>query len=238
MSPLRVAAVQFKPTKGDKAGSLARLAGLCREAAQGSDLVVLPEMAATGYVFANRDEIAPFLEDARGETFAALAPIARESKCWIVCGFPERAGDHLYNSALVIDSGGELRFCYRKTLLYDADETWALPGDSGYATFETNAGSFTVGICMDLNDDGFVDWCASAGTHAIAFPTNWLDQGDPIWGYWAWRLDGVSSALIAANTYGSEGETKFIGTSAVIHGRRVLAAAPSEGDCIIRATLR
>jgi predicted amidohydrolase len=234
---VRVAAVQFKATKGDWATSIARLSSLCREAAKGSDLVVLPEMAATGYVFASPADIAPFAELARGPTFEALAPIARAAGCWIVCGFPERDGGRLFNSALVIDDQGELRFCYRKTLLYEADETWALPGDSGYAVFETRAGSFTVGICMDLNDDRFTGWCRQTQPKAIAFPTNWLDQGEPIWGYWAWRLRGVQSALVAANTYGAEHDTRFIGASAIIHGRTALDAAEREGDQVIRAVV-
>jgi predicted amidohydrolase len=235
---VRVAAVQFKPTKGDKAGSLARLARLCEDAAGAAELVVLPEMAATGYLFAGPEAIAPVAEAARGETFETLAPLARAAECWIVCGFPEREGSRLYNSALVIDSTGELRFCYRKTLLYDADKTWAVAGDSGYRRFETRSGSFTVGICMDLNDDRFVAWCAETQARVIAFPTNWLDEGQPIWGYWAWRLEGVPSALVAADTYGWEGDTKFLGTSAIIDRRRVLAAASPAGDCVISATLR
>jgi len=234
---VRVAAVQFKATKGDKAASLERLTALARAAGAGADLLVLPEMAATGYVFENREAISPVTEAVRGETFDALAPIAREHGCWIVSGFAERDGDHFYNSAHVIDPAGALHACYRKTLLYEADTTWAEPGNSGYLRVETPAGAFGVGICMDLNDDRFTAWCRTAAIRAIAFPTNWLDQGRNIWPYWAWRLISVRAALVAANTYGAEGATRFIGESAVLDNRVVLAAAPPTGDHIIRAVL-
>lgn len=234
---VKVAAIQSKAIKGDKAASLRRLTALARDAAIGADLLVLPEMAATGYVFDSPADIEPHLESPEGETFAALAPVARENGCWIVSGFAEHAGDRFFNSAHVIDPSGKLHACYRKTLLYDNDKTWATPGDSGYLRIETRAGAFTVGICMDLNDDRFVDWCRDADVRAIAFPTNWLDQGENVWPYWVWRLAGVRSALVAANTYGAEGTLRFVGTSAILAGPRLLAAAPKEGDFILRATV-
>jgi predicted amidohydrolase len=234
---MRVAAVQFKAVKGDKGRSLRALAALAAQAARGAELVVLPEMAATGYLFDSPDAAAGVAEPADGETYAALSAVARDHGAWIVGGFPERDGDALFNSAHVIDPSGALRFVYRKTLLYQADTAWARPGDSGYATFEADGGRFTVGICMDLNDDGFVAWCAAATARAIAFPTNWVDEGEQVWGYWAWRLRGVPSALVAANTYGAEGDVRFSGESAVLDGQVLRAHAPKAGDGVLSATL-
>ena len=246
---MRVAAVQFRPTRGDKAGSLRRLAKLAggtarwaKDAGDGRlDLIVLPEMAATGYIFSGPDEVRPLAEDlARGgdsETARALAPVAREAGAWLVVGLPERARDRLFNSALVLDRAGTVRFVYRKTLLFEADETWATPGDSGYRVFEDAGASFTVGICMDLNDDRFVAHCAAARARAVALPTNWLDQGEEVWGYWAWRMDGVPSALVAANTYGEDRGTRFRGESAILDGRELLAVAARSGDAGLMAGL-
>ena len=63
------------------------------------------------------------------------------------------------------------------------------------------------------------------------------------WPYWAWRLGSAPTALIAANTWGSERSLTFSGRSAILQkvgGARwwVLAATEVEGDGIIRATLR
>jgi N-carbamoylputrescine amidase len=234
---MNVAAVQFKPHRGDKPEALRQLVTLARAAAAGSDLIVLPEMAATGYLFADPAAVRPVAETPAGETFQALSPVAREAGAWLVCGFVEDAGDRLYNAALVIDRAGKLAFTYRKTLLFEADTAWATPGDSGYRTFDTGRGTFGVGICMDLNDDRFTAWCATSGARAIAFPTNCLDQGDDVWPYWAWRLREVPAALVAANTYGPEGEIAFRGTSCILDGRVVRDAAPRSGDAIVRATL-
>lgn len=234
---MRVAAVQFKARKGDPEASIEALAELTEMAARGSELVVLPEMARTGYCFPSADAIRPHAEPPEGTSFRALSPIARAHRTWIVCGYPERAGDLLFNSALVIDPKGELAFSYRKTLLYKADVAWASAGDTGYRRFESRSGAFAVGICMDLNDDAFVSWVRDAAVRVVAFPTNWVDEGENVWDYWAWRMEGTGAALVAANSWGSEDEIRFRGESAILDRRVLLAHAPEEGDGVLCAEL-
>jgi predicted amidohydrolase len=233
---VRVGAVQYKPRKGAPADALRELAALASKVGK-ADLIVLPEMCSTGYVFRSPEQIRPFAEAPDGPTFQALSPVAKAQRCWLVAGFVEDAGDRLFNSALILDPAGERRFVYRKTLLYDADVPWATPGDSGYPRFETDGGAFTAGICMDLNDDRFVAHCASAGVRAVAMPTNWLEEGEQVWPYWAWRMLPVNAALVAANTYGPEEDIAFCGSSAILDRNVVLAAAPPSGNAAIRARL-
>lgn len=234
---MRVAAVQFKPVRGRKREALARLRTLAGQAGRAAELVVLPEMAATGYLFPRPELARAVAEPAVGPTFRALAPVAVERRCWIVAGFAEDAGERLYNSAMVLDPDGALAFVYRKTLLFPPDAWWCLPGDSGYRAFETEAGRFGVGICMDLNDEAFTAWCRSAVLDAVAFPTNWVEEGVDVWPYWQARLAGTGAALVAANSYGSEGPLSFTGRSAIVTEGEVLASAPSAGDAVIAATL-
>ena len=236
---MNVAAVQFKGRRDDFEGSLRALTALARQAAPGADLLVLPEMAATQYLFTDEAEARIHAEVADGPTLAALAPVAADAGCWLVAGFPERDGDALYNSALVIDPAGELVFVYRKTLLYPPDESWARPGDNGYRVFEAAGGRFTVGICMDLNDDRFIDFCAAADVRAVALATNWLHNDDKIdtWVYWAWRMEPVGAALVAANTWGPERDIAFCGRSCVLDQRTIHAAAEPTGDAVLRASL-
>ncbi|MCB9679890.1 MAG: carbon-nitrogen hydrolase family protein [Alphaproteobacteria bacterium] len=232
---MRAAAVQFKADKDDVAGSRARLTALTADAVVDSDLVVLPEMAVSGYIFPDRDAVAAVAEDPRGPTFQALSPLARGARSWVVCGFAERAGDRLFNSAMVIDGAGALAFVYRKTLLFDADLHWAAPGDSGYRRFATPFGSFGVGICMDLNDPRFLLWVWRKRPDALAFPTNWVEEGADVWPYWIQRVGGSGAVLVAANTYGEDGGVPFSGRSAIVAGDRVLAGAPAHGDHVLRA---
>ncbi len=234
---MRVVAVQFRARKGDFDRSLADLCALAEPHAVGADLVVLPEMAVTGYVFPDRDAVWAVAEEADGPTCAAISRLASRHKCWMVAGFPERAGDRIFNSALVVNPAGERVFTYRKTMLYEEDLHWAEPGDSGYRRFDTDGGSFGVGICMDLNDERFIEWLVAEAPTAIAFPTNWVREGAPVWPYWAWRLQPVQSALVAANTWGSDGPITFSGKSAVLRGLQLHAWARETGDQVISASL-
>ncbi|MEM6927384.1 MAG: carbon-nitrogen hydrolase family protein, partial [Myxococcota bacterium] len=232
--------VQFRAVKGDVETSRERLVALVERAAVDADLVVCPEMAVTGYVFEHADDVRRVAEPARGPTFEALREVARTRRCFVVAGFPEIDGDTLYNSAWVIDDRGELAFVYRKTLLYTEDLHWAEPGDSGYHAFDVAGVRVGVGICMDLNDDRFVDWIADAECEAVAFPTNWVRSDDDqvdTWTYWAWRLGGLSAALVAANTWGCDGDIEFSGRSAVLADRTIHAALPPCGDGVLRATI-
>lgn len=230
---MRAAAVQFKADRSDLTASRAGLATLAAQAGRAADLVVLPEMAATGYVFEHRDDVAEVAEAPTGPTFAALSAVAKGCGTWVVAGFPERSGDDLYNSAMVIDPHGELASVYRKTLLFEADLGWATPGDTGYRTFTTASGRFGVGICMDLNDVRFLRWLWSTRMEALAFPTNWIEEGVDVWPYWAARMGRSRAALVAANTWGQEGPYAFSGRSAILRRGEVLASAPHDGDGVI-----
>lgn len=235
---MRVAAVQYRARRDDLEASRRALVRRAEEAAAGSDLVVMPEMAVTGYVFDDRAEASAVAEAPDGPTFRALAPVARRHGAWLVVGFPERAGERLYNSALVIAPDGALRGVYRKTLLYTADTPWAHPGDSGYLAFPVAGRRVGVAVCMDLNDDRLVQWLRAAQIDVLAFPTNWVEEGEPVWPYWAWRVDATGCALVAANTWGHDRGTTFSGRSLVLQRRRALAGAPFEGDGVLRATLQ
>lgn len=235
--PARVAAVQFRPDQRDVGASRAALLALADEAAVDADLVVLPEMAVPGYLFDDAAAVRAIAERPDGPTGAALAALAAARSVWLVAGFAEDAGEVLYNSAWVFDPAGACRAVYRKTLLFEADTVWAACGTGDYPAFDTPFGRIGVGICMDLNDPAFVRWVAQARIDVLAFPTNWLDEGEDVWGYWAWRLAGTRAALVAANRWGVERGVGFRGQSAVLRGRTILAHTGREGDDIVRATV-
>ncbi len=237
---MRVAAVQHRPERdpADPLAALERSRETLVAAAEATlsrtgpvELLVLPEMAASGYLFPGADAVRNIAEGEDGPTVVAAAGLARHHRCHVVLGFAEAAGTSLYNSAAVLDPHGELVEVYRKRLLYDADLPWAQAGERPYPVVDTGHGRFTVGICMDLNDDAFTAWVRSSGVEAVAFPTNWVDDGEEVWPYWAWRLQGSGAALVAANRWGSEhvsgvaaegptdreqGVTRFSGASCVM----------------------
>ncbi|KAJ6585413.1 carbon-nitrogen hydrolase [Mycena capillaripes] len=206
LSP-RIAVVQFQPKIGQVMANIARARELCRGIQPRSiDLVCLPEMVFSGYVFDSAAAIDPYLEHPRtGPTPMFCAELARRLKCYVVAGYPERleqseveqylaeTGADVVgaNSAALYDPEGEWVGGYRKTNLFSTDKTWAKPG-TGFATFSLPPPLRTVslGICMDLNAqpphswtiaDGpyeLADYCLMQKTDVLVMLNAWLDSGE------------------------------------------------------------
>lgn len=228
-----IAVVQFKPRRGARNANLAALTKLATEALEaGARLLVLPEMAATGYRFPNPEAIRPMAETPRGPTFRAFAPLAKQYKAHIVVGFVEDHEGRLFNAALVITPEGRIEALYRKRLLYIDDHTWANPGDLPYPSFRTPYGTATVGICMDINDPRFLTHLRRSRPELLCFPTNWVDEGADVHAYWAGQLRNVGwgGTLIAADRWGEEDGIGFAGRSAIVKRGEILVAAEAEGD--------
>ncbi|MCS6912545.1 MAG: carbon-nitrogen hydrolase family protein [Myxococcales bacterium] len=240
---MRVAAIQFRPDKGNWDGSARALCLLIEEAvARGAQLVVCPEMALTGYLFADAAAARQVAEPVRGPTFDRFSALCRQLGCYLVLGYPEEHGGRLYNSALLLGPDGVLLGNYRKRLLYEADLSWATPGNRPYPLLQTPLGTLAAGICMDLNDDRFIAFLHRNQPRLVAFPTNWIHQGFDIRPYWLQRLGGLPCCFIAANTYGQEAAggrvVRFLGRSAILGpDGRTLALAPEQGDAVLVASV-
>jgi predicted amidohydrolase len=228
------AALQFKADKGKPIENVERAIHLLEKSLnENTDIIVLPEMCTTGYIWDGPGSVSPYAEKADGQSFAMFSKFCEKNKCYLAYGFPERDAGSLYNSQNIIGPDGSLLFTYRKTHLYDMDFTWALPGDTGFAVIDTPLGRLGTGICMDLNYDDFVEYHILAGTDIILFSTNWLDEGSEVHPYWDMRLSGYGGSVIMANTWGYEEETLFCGGSAVYSRGRFLSVGPHQGDAVI-----
>ncbi len=231
---VKLAAIQYRPPKGDPVSARAALVDLVNRAGSGgARLIVAPEMATSGYLWPSAEALLPHAESPEGPTFQALAPLARAHGAWIVVGFPERAREGLYNAAMVIDHEGRLVDVYRKILLYEADRPWALTG-ARRPIYDTPVGRVSPAICMDLNDDGFALHLLRERPDVVAFCTNWVEEGVDVLPYWTYRLAGWQGWFVAADTWGRDGHIEFHGRSAILgpegHPR---AIARKEGDDVL-----
>lgn len=184
-SSMRVAVVQFAPKIGQVQENVQTARRLCEQLRPNSvDLVCLPEMIFTGYVFPNAAAIAPHLEHPRtGPTSRFCAELSARLHCYVVAGYPERLEPHEQeealdehditkvgaNSAVLYGPDGECIGDYRKTNLYETDMTWAKAGN-GFMTFNLPPplGTVTLGICMDLNPQPPAEWTLEDGPYEIA----------------------------------------------------------------------
>ena len=229
---MKLAAVQYRPPKGDTPRARRELAELIAQAGD-VDLVVCPEMATCGYVWDSPQQVFPHTEPADGPTLRMLAERAKAQRTWIVCGYAERATDGLYNAALIVSPDGELVSSYRKVLLYELDLAWARMGRQ-HEAHATGLGRLVPGICMDLNDDRFALHLHRSKADVVAFCTNWVEEGHDILPYWRWRMAGWEGWFVAADCWGQDRGTTFYGRSAILRpGGDVAAIAPATGDTVL-----
>ncbi|TLS21343.1 uncharacterized protein PpBr36_10362 [Pyricularia pennisetigena] len=158
---MRIGCLQFAPEVGDIDNNLNRADSVLnradRDELESLDLLVLPEMAFTGYNFESLEEIQPYLEP-KGSGISALwaRTTALKYNCKVAVGYPETSTDWSgpvhFNSLLLVNEDGETLANYRKQHLYYKDETWCKEGTGGFFQGEVDGiGQTALGICMDIN---------------------------------------------------------------------------------------
>jgi predicted amidohydrolase len=115
-------------------------------AAKGANVALLPECCDVGWTDPNTRELATAVPD--GESFQALSEAARRNGIYVCAGVVERAGDCVYNSAVLIDSKGDLLHLHRKLNELDIGHPYYDQGDR-LGTVETAFGRVGVMICAD-----------------------------------------------------------------------------------------
>ena len=102
---MRAGFIQFSPQFGKVDTNIDKALAMLEKA--DAELIVLPELFNTGYLFVSRDEALAMAEEIpAGKTIKALSSIARKKKIHIVAGIAESAGENLYNSAVLISPKG------------------------------------------------------------------------------------------------------------------------------------
>jgi predicted amidohydrolase len=180
MSIVRVAVHQLAPVVGDLHGNRARtLAALDAAGAARAQVVVLPELAASGYVFRDAAEARTLAEPPDGPTVSAWAERAAAHDLVVVGGFAEDGGDgRLHNSAAIVDASGLLAV-YRKVHLWDRESLVFTPGDDPPAVLDTAHGRIGAMVCYDLEFPEWVRVAALAGAELLCVPTNWPREPRP-----------------------------------------------------------
>ena len=239
---LKAGVVQFSPLYGRVEDNLERLESLIEAGAkQGAEILVLPEMAWTGYLWPQRHSLVLRAEEAgAGPGQERMQTLAQHWDLTLVYGFPERSQDGLFNAQGLAAPDGTLGPVYRKTHLFDADTWWALPGDTGYLQWPSAWGAIGSGICMDLNYPDLADFHAGAGTDILAFSTNWIDQNFDVLPYWAERLKGSQGPgfrrlALFANRGTSEFGVPFRGQSAIFWDGECVATLPGKDNGVLVA---
>jgi predicted amidohydrolase len=167
---VRVGFYQFDPEFGEVDKNLDRVTNSLDRAE--ADLIVLPELFASGYQFVSREEAQQLAEPVPdGPTTRRLIEIARRRRMHIVAGLPEKAGARCYNSAVVVGPAGFIG-CYRKTHLFYEETLHFTPGDSGFHVWDIGAARIGVMICFDWYYPEAARSLALQGADILCHPSN------------------------------------------------------------------
>jgi len=166
---MKVGYIQFDPIFGEKEKNFGRIKNLSKDI--DADLIVLPELFATGYTFISKDEAINLAETIHEETFRFMKQLSLETDAVIVGGFAERSGEKIYNSSMVVFRD-TLIGTYQKIHLFNKEKLWFSPGESKLRVFEVKNMKIGVMICFDWIFPEVARSLALQGADIIAHPSN------------------------------------------------------------------
>lgn len=201
-----------------------------------ADIIVLPELAFTGYFFENRKELKGLAEDVSdSQTVTLLSKLCQDNDFHLVAGFAEQYKEKLYNSALVIGPSG-LVATYRKLHLFNTEKEYFDPGNTPLGILDIKGGKIGVMICFDWAFPEVARVLALQGADLICHPSNLVLTHCQK----AMLTRSLENSVysITANRTGKEirprGQLLFTGSSQIVGPKGdILAQSDAEADEVV-----
>ncbi|MFX1321018.1 MAG: nitrilase-related carbon-nitrogen hydrolase [Promethearchaeota archaeon] len=225
---MKVGYIQTSPIFGEKEKNFEQVRELISNVK--ADLLVLPELFATGYTFISKKEAESLSEGSDGQTAHFLKDLSKMTSAIIVGGFIEKDKDKIFNSAMIV-SDSELLGVYRKLHLYYKEKLWFNPGDKPLKVYEINGVNIGIMICFDWIFPETTRTLAILGTDIIAHPANLVlpyCQKAMITRCLENRVYAVTANRIGQEIRG-EDNFKFTGESQITsYDGKILSSAPPD----------
>lgn len=230
---MRVAFYQYRPLFGQPEDNCRKVVEKLKTVR--ADLVVLPELAFTGYYFKDRAEVRALSEDPRRSAVVeSLVGLCRRRGFHMVTGFAERARDKYFDSALLLGPRG-IRRIYRKLHFFNEEKRWFDPGDTRLGVDRVHGARIGMMICFDWVFPEAARTLALEGADVICHPSNL------VLGYCHDAMltrsleNGVFS--VTANRIGADrrphGDVRFNGRSQIVGPRgELLFRAPAQREVL------
>jgi predicted amidohydrolase len=202
------------------------------------DVLVLPELFASGYSFRDRGELLELAEPfPDGETTRRLLAWSSATGGMIVAGYPERDGDRVYNAAAIVAAGEPLG-SYRKIHLFGFERDTFDPGDRPFPVHEHRGLRVGTMICFDWIYPEAARSLALGGADVIAHPSNLVLPG---WCQQAMCTRALENRVFTAtaNRFGTEERPPrprlaFTGASRIVGpSGSPLADAPPDAPALL-----
>jgi 5-aminopentanamidase len=233
---VKIAGVQMDPKIARKKENLEKILNETGIAAGcGSNLIVFPECALSGYMYSEYAEAVPFAETVPGPATEAIATLCHELKVYVVAGLLEKDGHKCYNTAALVGPEGLIGRYRKNHLPYLGIDRYLEPGNEPFKVYQTAIGNIGLFICYDCTFPESARVMALLGADILVLPTNW-PQG---------RLKVPQHViitrafenkvhLVAVDRVGIERGAKFLGLSKIVNAwGDTVAEAGQENEEII-----
>lgn len=230
---MKVGFYQFSPVFGEIKRNLDSVSNRLSQVQ--CDLLVLPELFASGYQFLSKEEVAELAEPVpEGSTTQRLIDLARDRRMTVVGGLPERDGDRYFNSAVIVDPSGFLG-CYRKTHLFYEETLFFSPGDTGFLTWDLGSAKVGIMVCFDWFYPESARTLALKGADVICHPSNLVLPHCPeamVTRCLENRVFSITANRIGSEERGGKKRLAYIGQSQIVspRGSMLSRASPDEED--------
>jgi predicted amidohydrolase len=229
---MKIGFLQFAPVFGDVKRNLDQVAARLERAE--SEVIVLPELFATGYQFVSQEEVHQLSEPVPdGDTTKRLLDLARARRMTIVAGLPERSGNRYFNSAVVVGPSGFIG-CYRKTHLFFEETLFFTPGDTGFLVWDIGPAKLGVMVCFDWFYPEAARTLALRGADVIAHPSNLVLPHCPdamVTRCLENRVFSVTANRTGTEARGGKDALTFVGQSEIVTPRgKILHRASHDQD--------
>lgn len=186
MSPLRTALIQQRWAGNREAMVAATDAAIRQAAQQGAQLVVCQELHTSAYFCqiedVTRHDLAEPIPGPSTDHFGALAK--ELGLVLVISLFERRAAGLSHNTAVVLESDGQIAGTYRKMHIPDdpgfTEKFYFAPGDQGFEPIQTSLGRLGVLVCWDQWYPEAARLMALAGAELLIYPTaiGWSPEDD------------------------------------------------------------
>lgn len=217
---------QMAPKVTEQEGNVAKLKAILKEADEKDiDVLVLPELLNSGYVFETQDEAEEAAETIPDGRSSRLLMNWSEKDRFVVAGLCEKTEEALFNSAAVFAKGDHVT-TYRKIHLFRNEKDWFRAGNKEPPVISFDGHRYGVMICFDWAFPETARILALKGAEVILHPANLVLPYCQRAMITRSIENGVFTAT--ANRIGTERDLTFTGNSQITNPRGELLTQMSE----------